>query len=82
MERAPKNETSPLDSVGATRKLMEHVARKSLLSRPEVTPRFGASVTELILEKDKVAGGSQLCSVTVVRLRTILNRTACSITLK
>lgn len=58
MERIPKDEPSPMESIGATRKLMEHVARRSVLSQPNVKPRFGAVATELRFNanKDHVSG--------------------------
>lgn len=48
MKPMPQGEQSPMGSVGATRKLMEHTARKILLqTKPNVTLQCGAVVSGL-----------------------------------
>ena len=48
---------SPVNSMGATRSLFEHAARKLILKQhPNVLPKYGAAVTALILAGGTVAG--------------------------
>lgn len=47
MEPMPQDEPSPLESVGATRKLMEHTAREIVSTKDNITLRSGAVVSGL-----------------------------------
>ncbi len=49
METLPESASSPTQSVGATRKLMEEVARESVKALPNVTMRAGSWVSGLKL---------------------------------
>ncbi|BDA41680.1 Putative epoxidase LasC [Coccomyxa sp. Obi] len=52
MDPLPQSEESPLGSVGATRKLMEHTARNILLTRPNMSLQCGSLVTGLRFSDD------------------------------
>lgn len=47
MEPMPQDEPSPLKSVGATRKLMEHTAREIVFTKENITVQSGALVSGL-----------------------------------
>ncbi|KAK9908903.1 hypothetical protein WJX75_004497 [Coccomyxa subellipsoidea] len=47
MEPMPQDEPSPLESVGATRKLMEHTAREIVFTKENITVQSGALVSGL-----------------------------------
>lgn len=65
MEPLPQTEASPLGSVGATRKLMEHTARNILLTRPNISLQCGSLVTGLRFSDDNstVEGTAAPCSI-------------------
>ena len=47
MEPMPQDEPSPLESVGATRKLMEHTAREIVATKENISLQGGAVVSGL-----------------------------------
>lgn len=65
MEPLPQSEASPLGSVGATRKLMEHTARNILLTNPNMSLQCGSLVTGLRFSADNstVSGTAAPCEV-------------------
>ena len=67
MDPLPQSEASPLGSVGATRKLMEHTARNIVLTRPNMSLQCGSLVTGLRFSDDNstVAGTAAPCSTNV-----------------
>ena len=62
METLPESTSSPTQSVGATRKLMEEVARESVKALPNVTVRPGSWVSGLRLAEahGRIQGKLQL----------------------